>query len=808
MLKNYIKIAFRNLLKNKAFTAINTFGLAIGIATCLIIMLFVQDELSYDRFNEKADQIVRVVFRGKMNGEFIKEASTMAPTAQTLKNDYPEVSAATRLRWYGSSKVTVNQKVFTGASFAYADANFFQVFTLPFVKGDATTALIEPNTVVLTQTMANKYFGNEDPIGKTLNFKDNSQLYKITGVIADLPVNSHFHFDLFGSMETLPEAKLPTWLSSNYYTYLVLQKDYDYKKLEAKLPQVIDKYMGPQIKQGMGVSLSEFRKKGNDVGLFLQPLLDIHLKSDFSGTSNLEPSGDIRYVYIFGAIALFMLLIACINFMNLSTAGASKRAKEVGIRKVLGSVKAELITQFLLESIILTTISLVLALILVKISLPSFNDLSGKALNFDFTNNPFEIITILAFGLLVSVLAGSYPAFFLSSFKPISVLKSKFIPNRKGISFRSGLVVFQFIISISLILGTTVVYQQLSYIQNKKLGYDKEQLLVLRNSYTLGNNEAILRTQLEKDPRVMNVTASAYLPAGPTNTNMSGVYPDEKMEQNRRAIIYQIDDKYIPTMGMEMALGRNFSKGLTTDSSNVIINETMAKTLDWGKNALGHTINRYTDNVGGKRSYTIIGVVKDFHFKSLHEEIAPLMMVLEESHGLIIKVKTKDVAGILATIKTNWQAFHSEEPFTYAFVDELFNKTYVSEQKTGIILSIFAGLTIFIACLGLFGLATFTAEQRTKEIGVRKVLGASVGQMIALLSKDFLKLVLVACIIAFPLGYWTMSLWLQDFVYRINISGWIFLFAGIGAIIIALLTVSFQAIKAALMNPVKSLKTE
>ena len=808
MLKNYIKIAFRNLLKNKAFTAINIFGLVIGIATCLIIMLFVQDELSFDRFNEKADQIVRVVFRGKMNGEFIKEASTMAPTAQTLKNDYPEVLAATRIRSYGSPKVIVNEKVFASASFAYVDANFFQVFTLPFVKGDVKTALIEPNTILITQAIANKYFGNEDPVGKTLNLKDKNQLFKITGVIADLPVNSHFHFDLFGSMETLPEAKLPTWLASNYHTYLVLQKDYDYKKLEAKLPQVIDKYMGPLIKQGMGVSLSEFRKKGNDVGLFLQPLLDIHLKSDFSNSSSLEPSGDIRYVYIFGAIALFMLLIACINFMNLSTAGASKRAKEVGIRKVLGSVKAELITQFLLESIILTFVALVLALLLVKISLPSFNNLSGKALVFDFTNNPLIIIGILSFGLLVSVLAGSYPAFFLSSFKPISVLKGTVIPNRKGISFRSGLVVFQFIISVSLILSTTIVYQQLSYIQSKKLGYDKEQLLVLRNAYLLGNNAAILKTQLENDPRVASVTVSAFLPAGPTDTNMSGVYPDEKMEQNRRAIIYQIDAQYIPTMGMQIVLGRNFSKGLTTDSSNVIINETMAKTLGWGKKAVGHIINRFTDNNGGTKSYTIVGVVKDFHFKSLHEEIAPLMMVLEESHGLIIKVKTKDIAGLLATMKTEWQKFNSDEPFTYAFVDELFNKTYLSEQKTGTILSIFAGLTIFIACLGLFGLATFTAEQRTKEIGVRKVLGASIGQLIALLSKDFLKLVLVACLIAFPLGYWAMSMWLQDFVYRINISWWIFVFAGAGAIAIALLTVSYQAIKAALMNPVKSLKTE
>lgn len=590
MIRNYFKIAFRNLTKNKVYSFINIFGLAIGITTCLIITLFIQDELSYDKFNEKADQIVRVVFKAKMNGELIKEASTMAPTAQTLKKDYPEVLAGTRLRSYGTLKVSANDKIFRDDKFAYADANFFEVFTLPFVKGDAKTALIEPNTIVITQAIANKYFGNTDPMGRVLNLKDQEKLYKITGVIAEIPANSHFHFDLFGSMESLPAAKSPTWLESNFYTYLVLPEGYDYKQLEAKLPQVVEKYMGPQIKESMGVSLSEFRKKGNDVGLFLQPLLDIHLKSDFSSNSTLEPSGDIRYVYIFGAIALFMLLIACINFMNLSTAGASKRAKEVGIRKVLGSVKTELMVQFLLESFILTFISLFLALILVKISLPTFNGLSGKNLDFNLISNPILMINILLFGLLVSVLAGSYPAFFLSSFKPIAVLKSKFISNNKGISFRSGLVVFQFIISVILILSTTVVYQQLSYIQNKKLGYDKEQLLVMRNTYLLGNNEVIFRNQLEKDPRVASVTTSGYLPAGPTNVNMSGVYPDEQMTQNRRSLIYQIDDKYIPTMGMNMVSGRNFSKDFLTDSLNVIINETMAKILGWGKNPIGHTL--------------------------------------------------------------------------------------------------------------------------------------------------------------------------------------------------------------------------
>jgi putative ABC transport system permease protein len=805
MLRNYLKIAFRSLWKNKAFTAINIAGLAIGIATCLTIVLFVQNELSYERFNEKADQIYRVVFRAKMNGEDIKEASVMPPTAQTLKNDYAEVLAATRLRSYGLPTIEVNNKIFKEATFAYADANFFDVFTLPFIKGNPKTALNQPNMVVITQTLAQKYFGNQDPMGQFLNLKNQNQRYKITGVMADIPVNSHFHFDIFGAMQTLPEAKEQTWMNSNFHTYLLLPKEYDYRKLEAKLPQVIEKYMGPQIKQAMGVSLSEFQQKGNNVGLFLQPLLDIHLKSDFSTASTLEPSGDIRYVYIFGAIALFMLLIACINFMNLSTAGASKRAKEVGIRKVLGSVKSELMSQFLFESLILTFIALALALILVNIALPIFNDLSGKTLAFNFT--PLTLIALLLFGLLVSVLAGSYPAFFLSSFKPISVLKSKFTSS-KGISLRSALVVFQFIVSISLILGIMVVYQQLSYIQNKKLGYDKTQLLVLRNSYLLGNGEDILKNQLEKDPRVVSVTTSAFLPAGPTDINMSGIYPDNKKEQNRRSIIYQIDANYIPTMGMEMVLGRNFSEKFATDSSNVIINETMAKTLGWGKNALGHTLNRFTDNNGGSKSYTILGVVKDFHFRSLHEEIAPMMMVLEESHGLIVKVKTQDMAGLLATIKTQWNKQNSGEPFVYAFVDELFNKTYISEQKTGKILGIFAALTIFIACLGLFGLATFTAEQRTKEIGIRKVLGASVSSVVLLLSKDFLKLVLVAIVIGSPVAYYLMNKWLSDFAYRIEISWWVFAAAAILAVSVALLTVGYQAIRAALMNPVESLKTE
>ena len=806
MIQNYLKIAIRNLLRNKVFSAINIVGLALGIATCLVIMLFVYDELSYDRFNEKADRIFRVVFKASINDGKINEANVMPPTAQVLKNDYPEVLAATRLRTSGSPEIVYQNKKFKEHSFASVDANFFDVFTLPLLKGDAKTALREPNTAVITQDFAKKYFGDEDPIGKVLFIKSWNESYKVTGLIDKVPHNSHFHFDIFGSLAGVKDAQAASWMSSGYFTYLVLPEGFDYKVLEAKLPQVIKKYMGPQIQTAMGMSLPQFLQKGNQLGLFLQPLTSIHFDEGYTGT--LEPSGNIQYVYIFGAIAVFMLLIACINFMNLSTAGASKRAKEVGVRKVLGSVKQDLINQFLFESILLSVVALILSLMLVQLSLPVFNDLAEKDLQLDFLKNPLLLIAFLVFGLLVGVLAGSYPAFFLSSFNPVEVLKGKFKLAGKSISLRSGLVVFQFFISIALIIGTTVVYQQIKFIQSKDLGYTKDQLLIMRNTWSLGKNEEAFRQQILQDPRVLSVSSAGYLPAGPSDSNNSLGYPDGDDSQIMRTLEYKIDEQYIPTMGMKIIAGRNFSKDFATDSTAMIINETAAKAFGWGKNAVGHTITRLKNNDGLKVTYRIIGVVKDFHFKSLHESITPLLMVSEKTYGLTIKVKGKDVEGLLASLKNQWQKFNVEEPFSYAFMDELFEKTYQSEQKISVILSIFSGLTIFVACLGLFGLATFTAEQRTKEIGVRKVLGASVSQIVTLLSKEFLKLVLIACGFAFPIGYWLMNKWLQDFAYRIEISAWVFVLAGILALFIALLTISYQAIKAALANPVTSLRTE
>ena len=806
MIKNHFKIAIRNLLRNKSFTAINVFGLAIGITTCLLIMLFVQNELSYDRYNVKADRIVRVVFRGSVQGEKMKEAMAMPPVAQTLKKDFPEVQEATRLRKFGYPRVTYGDKTLKDNAFAYVDSNFFQVFTLPFLKGDAKTALLEPNSIVISESVAEKYFGKEDPIGKVLSFKDLNTSFKITGVMSNMPVNSHFHFDIFGSMVSLPESKIPSWMTSEYYTYLVLPAGYDYKKLEAKLPRFVEKYMAPPLEKAMGMSYAQFREKGNAIGLFLQPLKDIHLRSDL--TLELEPVGDIRYVYIFSAIAVFMLMIACINFMNLSTAGASKRAREVGIRKVLGSLKRQLVKQFLLESILLTAFALILSVVLVYWTLPYFNELSGKNLSFNLFGNPWLIPGLLLFGLFTGFLAGSYPAFFLSSFKPVTVLKGRFTSKNKTVSLRSGLVVFQFFISIILIIGTTIVHKQLAFIQNEKLGYDKDQVVIVQEAYWLGKNQEVFRQQLLQDPRVSNVSASGYLPAGFSYNNNFLVYPDNKSDQIVKTLRYDVDYDYIPTLGMQMVDGRNFSRTFGADSTGIIINEETVKAFGWGKNAIGHNLTR-TENDGSALTFHVIGVVKDFHFKSFHETISPLVMVLSNNYeNIIVKAKTRDMAGLLSTMKKKWADLKAEVPFNYSFLDDRFKNIYQAEQKIGEILGIFAGLTIFVACLGLFGLATFTAEQRTKEIGIRKVLGATVSSIVSLLSKDFLRLVFIAFVIASPVAWFMMNKWLQDFAYRTNISWWIFVLAAALAIAITIITVSFRAIRAAVNNPVDSLRSE
>jgi putative ABC transport system permease protein len=803
MLKNYLKTAWRNIRKNKLFSFINILGLSIGIALCFTIMLYVQDELSYDKFNKNADNIARIVFHANINGGEINECIVMAPVAQAMKKDFPEVQDATRIVSFGSPKITYRDKAFKDDRFALVDPNFFSIFTLPLIEGDPRTALLQPHTVVITKSTAEKYFGKEDAIGKVLSLNNNTDSYQVTGVMEDVPANSHFHFDLFGSMTGLEQARSDSWMGGNFYTYLLVRPGTDYKKMQARFPAMVAKYMGPQIKQQMGLSLAQFRTKGNSLGFALQPLPSIHLSSHTN--NEFEPGGNAMYVYIFGGIAIFMLIVACINFINLSTAGASKRAKEVGVRKVAGSRRLQLVGQFLSESILISLIALIIAIALVKLALPAFNEIAGKQLS--LSTRP--LLAFIALGLLVGAVAGVYPAFYLSSFKPVAVLKGKLTGNNKSFGLRSGLVVFQFFISVGLIIGTIVVYHQMQFIQNKNLGYDKNQLIVISNSYLLGKNEHVFEQEMLQDPRVVNATMSLYKPAGPSNYNNALAYPQGNDNLIVDGVDFHVDERYIPTLGMQMIAGRNFSRDFATDSSGIILNETAVQALGWNNgNATGKTVVRQNSGKGTNVPFHVIGVVKNFNFKSLHETISPLFMTLQPEGGLIFKIKTAGISGLLAAMKKQWDDYKTDEPFTYNFLDDLYNKTYSVEQKTGSILSIFSVLTIFVACLGLFGLATYTAEQRTKEIGIRKVLGASAGQVAQMLSKEFVKLVLIASLIAFPAAWWAMNKWLQSFAYRINISWWMFLTAAVAALLIALITVSFQAIKAAVTNPVKSLRTE
>ncbi len=802
MIKNYFKTAWRNLHRNKLFSFINILGLSIGIATCFVMMLYVQSELSYDRFHKNADNIARIIFKADINGGKINESVVMAPVAKTLKRDFPEVKDATRILNYGTPRISFENKTFKNDRVAIVDPNFFSIFTLPMIEGDAKTALANPYSIVITKSTAKKYFGGQEALGKTLEINHDTTLYKVTGVMEDIPTHSHFHFDVFASMKGWRDADSDSWMSGGFHTYLLLKPGTDQQKMQARFPGMVARYMGPQIQKSMGLSLEQFRTKGNKLGFVLQPLTGIHLHSHTS--NEFEPGGNATYVYVFGGIALFMLMVACINFINLSTAGASKRAKEVGIRKVAGSGKLQLIRQFLFESLLLTFFALLTAFVLLQLALPWFNRIAGKQLGVGL--NPVLAFVIL--GAIVGLAAGTYPAFYLSSFKPAAVLKGK-TTGVKNFGLRSGLVVFQFFISVALIIGTIVVHQQMKFIRTKDLGYNRNQIITIPNSWALGANERVFKEEMLQDPRIISATMSWYKPTEPNNYNNALAYPAGNDNLVVSGVNYYVDEQYIPTLGMHMISGRNFLKDFPTDSSAIVLNETAAKALGWNAQAaIDKTVIRQNSPKGDNFPFHVIGVVKNFNFKSLHETISPLYMTLQPEGGLIFKITNSNVSGLLSTMKTKWDSYNTKEPFTFSFMDDHFNNAYAIEQKTGTILNIFAILTIFVACLGLFGLATYTAEQRTKEIGIRKVLGASVTQVTQMLSKAFLKLVLISSLIAFPVAWWGMNKWLQNFAYRIDISWWVFVIAGLAALVIALITVSFQAIKAAVANPVKSLRTE
>jgi putative ABC transport system permease protein len=809
MFKNYLKTAFRNLWKSKGFSAINIVGLAIGLATCLLIILFVMDELSYDRFNEKADRTFRLDGDIKFGGNHFILAVAPAPAGPAMRRDYPEIETMVRFRGHGGFLVKKGSQHIREDRVVFADSTLFDVFSFPLIAGDPHTALAAPRTVVINETIAKKYFNSTDAVGKVLVMNDSIN-YKVTGVIRDIPSQSHFHFDFFVPMTELEDSRNnDNWLSNNYNTYIVLRKGVDAHRLEAKFPSMVQKYISPLLQQAVHISLDEFIKSGNFVGFSLMPLTAIHLHSN--KTAEMGANGSMEYVYIFSAIALFILLIACVNFMNLSTARSSNRAKEVGIRKVLGSLRGQLIYQFISESVLISFISMLLALGIAWLMLPIFNELAAKHMTIGLFSRPWLAPSLLVLVLVVGLLAGSYPAFFLSSFRPIAVLKGNVAAGFKTGWLRNTLVVFQFGISIFLMVGTAVIYRQLGYIQSRPMGFDREQVMVVHNGWGLGRSGArAFRDGLLKLPGVEGTTMSGFMPTG-GNRNDDAFFLTPGLDQ-KKAISMQrwaADENYIPVLGMKMAMGRNFSKDLKTDSDAVVINEAAARMMGF-PDPLEHKVYELEDLKTKKvKAYRIIGVMKDFNFNSLREVVTPLGLFLEEDRGeFAMRVHTAQMTRLVAEVENGWKKIAPGQPFSYSFMDEDFNALYKSEQRMGGISLSFSLLAIFIACLGLFGLAAYAAEQRTREIGIRKVLGATVGGIMRLLSRDFLRLVFLSGLIASPFAWWAMHRWLQDFAYRIEIGWGVFVLAAVLSVGIALVTVSFQALRAALANPVKSLRSE
>ena len=805
MIKNYFKVAFRNLWKNKGFSALNIIGLASGLAVCLLIVLYVVDELSYDKYNKNADRIYRLDADIFFNGTQFTASVSPDPLAPTLVRDYPEIEQMVRLNYQGDILVKKDNQNVKDHNAVFADSTFFKVFTVPMIQGDPNTALDEPNSIVIDETTAKKYFNSTDVVGKTL-FVDNTTYCKITGVIKDIPKQSHFHFSFIR-----PKGRANNdWLSNNAHTYILVRPDASRQKIQSDVDVTINNYLAKDLMDQLHSSLKDLQNKGSHFIYHLMPLTDIHLHSDKS--YEIEANGNAADVYIFSVIAIFILLIACVNFMNLSTARSANRAKEVGIRKVAGSLRSHLITQFLTESVLLSFFSLLVALALSALLLPLFNQLSGKEMHVSTLFSTWLFPVMIALMLLVGCIAGSYPAFYLSSFQPIQVLKGKVAKGFKNSWLRSSLVVFQFCISIILIIGTIIIYNQLDFIQTRKIGYNRDQVLVLHNAWYLDQKIHTFRNELLNIPGVTDATITGDLPTG-NGFDQEGWFRDASLDANKAIVLtdFFVDENYIPTLGMDIVKGRNFSKDFPSDSTGIILNETAVKVLglkDPFKENL-YRPNYRGDSMHGVLAYHVVGVVKDFNYSSMHQHVGPLLIQLGDNWGSIaMRVGTKNIPSVINKVEANWTKMAPGQPFNYTFMDADFNKVYTAEQQTGKLFITFAIFAIFIGCLGLFGLVTYAAEQRTKEIGVRKVLGASVGGIVAMLSKDFAKLVLIASLIAFPVAWWAMNKWLQSFAYRTNISWWVFFAAGTAAILIALITVSFQAIKAAIANPVKSLRTE
>ncbi|GAB4230970.1 MAG: ABC transporter permease [Ekhidna sp.] len=810
MFKNYFNIALRNLLKHKFYTGLNIVGLAIGLACFMLISLFILDELSYDRFHDGADRIYRVDFNATLNGSDHISAQVGAPLAAAAKSDFPQVEDALKVRRSGTWFLKREESIetFKEETVLMADSNFFQFFTIPLKYGSAAGALQRPNTIALDATTATKIFGDINPVGERL-ILDGQDSYEVTAVYEDLPQNSHFTHNVILSMVTFDWTNNQNWLSTNFNTYLKLKEGSTMEEVQAQFPQMIKTYCEPLIEQFLNMNLEELFESGNSLGFGLTPLTDIHLYSHKDG--ELEANGDIKYVYIFSAVALFILILACINFMNLSTARSANRAKEVGVRKVMGAYKNQLINQFLSEAILISFISTLVAFLFTALALPLFNSIASKSLSFYSLMDGSFLLFILALVLVVGILAGSYPAFYLSMFRPAEVLKGTIKQGVKSGPIRSTLVVFQFAISIIMIIGTAIVFDQLSFIQNKKLGFDKDQVLMVHDAWILRDNVNSFKEEASRNSNVINSTIASFTPTG--RRDNSDLYFKNATASSDESLVINIavvDYTFINTLGLNMVEGRGFSEGFSSDSTAVIINETAARRFGYD-NPVGSKIYNYggSNDEPVVEGYRIIGVVEDFHFQSLRENISPLVMHLGQNNGYaLFKIQPENIEETIAYIEQKWEEIVPGQPFQYSFMDQEFNAMYAEEQKVSEVFTSFSVLAIVIACLGLFGLAAFTAEQKTKEIGIRKTLGATVTNIVTLLSKNFMKLVLIAFGIAIPVSYWAMNAWLEDFAYRTTFKPTTFIISGLIALLIALLTIGFQSWNAARVNPAESLKDE
>jgi len=810
MWRNYLKIAFRNMAKYKVISFINLFGLTVGVTCCLLILTYIIHETSYDKYNSKADRVYRVTrsFNNKEGITSLHLGAVAPPYGPLLKNEFPDIEKVTRILPMGTIPTRYEEKIFSEKDIYCADENFSDVFDVSMLKGNPHTALIDPFSVIITEDVAHRYFGNDDPMGKAIRMNNQFNL-KVTGIIKPLPEAAHFHPHILISFNTLKDTAIygeknlqTNWGNNAFYTYLLFPKNYPVKNVEARLDAFLDKYMATYYGNTQPSKMTR---------LYLQKLTDIHLTSHLD--EEMEENGDIKRVYIFSAIALFILFIACINYMNLSTARSALRAKEIGIRKTSGAQRGEIIVQFLSESVLITFLATILAVGLTWLTLPLLNTVTGLSLNIDSVLIPQVIATLILTPFIIGIISGIYPALFMSSFQPVKVLKGLFKAGKSTVSFRQALVVTQFAISIILIICTAVVFQQLHYMQEKSLGFDKERIVTLGYDAGLSMTYDAFRNELRNSALIKDVSRSSRIPSGRLlDEQGASTESGDSLRPVSADIKYVTTDyDFVSTYGIHVLAGRNFSRAYGTDSSSFVLNGAATRAL--GLQQPGQAVGRnfkYGD-VKGK----IVGVVDDFHFESLHQSIVPLVLVMAPPgtpgfgyNRLSIKIGGGNVPGALAQLERTWKKFLPQTPFEYTFLDDKFDELYRSEQRQGTLFTSFAGIAIFIACLGLLGLSAFAISQRIKEIGIRKVLGAGVGSIVTLLSKDFLILVAIAALIAFPVAWYAMHNWLADFAYRISIHWWIFLVAGILASAVALITISFQAIRAATAPPVKSLRTE